>query len=239
MKKVARRRSGISSLSESKEEVVGKAISELRLESSGAVSKLYTVGNMVEYSRETPIDITIHPLNEPREKETTEIKLDITAATHLLKEVRDNETTLEMATASSPSGDEDHRPYDSGWSSPPVTSRPPRPSLPLASRPSLNSPSLLLSPSEEDPSFLLLPPIRRRSKYELPEIVETPEDDDRGIRMFLQRRRSIDCKVRQSFLRGPQDILKVSCWYSETLSRGVRTFLDVRRCRVTFQESHK
>lgn len=81
---------------------------------------------------------------------------------------------------------------------PPLAARPPRPSLPLIGRvpPSAHQPSLL-SPSDEDlPHFLAA---RRRSKYELPEIVETPEED-KGIRMFLQRRRSIDCKVRTTRL---------------------------------------
>ena len=76
---------------------------------------------------------------------------------------------------------------------PPLASRPPRPSLPLLNRPPHNvlSPPCYLSPEEDLPHFLAA---RRRSKYELPEIVETPEED-KGIRMFLQRRRSIDCKV--------------------------------------------
>lgn len=81
---------------------------------------------------------------------------------------------------------------------PPLAALPPRPSLPLISRTplSVHQPSLL-SPSDEDlPHFLAG---RRRSKYELPEIMETPEED-KGIQMFLQRRRSIDCKVRTTQL---------------------------------------
>lgn len=161
-----------------------QAISELNLESNGTVSKRYTVGNKVEFSREPPVNITIHHRNlDQSSNEAIPTSDDIMEPSF---ESRDFE---EKSRGSSLL---DQQKLESG-----LLSRPPRPALNLSTRPLLNTlpnPSLM-SPSEEDvPHFLSS---RRKSKYELPEIVETPEEEDKGIRMFLLRRQSVDCKVGQ------------------------------------------
>lgn len=142
---------------------MSQAISEVNSQSSAVVSRRHTIGNVVEHSRESPVDGTIYDLGDEQPTEAA--------------------------------ANDDDQQKENGWSPWATGAHHPRLSLPLASRSTLPTPQppTLLSPPEEDVPFL--PPTKRRSKYELPEIVETPEDEDRGIRMFMQRRRSIDCKV--------------------------------------------
>lgn len=161
------------------------------------VSRRYTVGNVVEFTRDGPINITIEELSCDRQQE-------------------------QGARDRGPSGSEDfpqpeggagdtnvRKETDSEWSPPPLPSRPPRLSLPV-NRPSLNitpplqqSPSLL-SPPEEDLPMLLIN--RRRSNIPLPEILETPEDEDKGMKLFLQQRRKsiTNCWVRGAASLGPE-----------------------------------
>lgn len=172
-------------LEEPQELEMKQAISELNLESNGTVSKRYTVGNKVEFSREPPVNITIHHRNLDQSSNEAIPTFDDTMEPSFY--------SCDFEDKSGGSSLLDQQKLESG-----VLSRPPRPGLNLSTRPLLHNtlpnPSLM-SPSEEDvPHFLSS---RRRSKYELPEIVETPEEEDKGIRMFLQRRQSVDCKVGQ------------------------------------------
>lgn len=47
---------------------------------------------------------------------------------------------------------------------------------------------------------------RRRSNIPLPEILETPEDEDKGMKLFLQQRRKsiTNCWVRGAASLGPE-----------------------------------
>lgn len=174
-----------------------QAISELNVDSSGVVSRRYTVGNVVEYTRDGPINITIEELSCDRQQKQGDRESGPTGSEDFPKPEGGGagDTNVRKET-------------DSEWSSPPVPSRPPRLSLPLASRPSLNivpplqqSPSLLSPPEEDLPMFFIN---RRRSNIPLPEILETPEDEDKGMKLFLQQRRKslTNCWVRGAALLG-------------------------------------
>ncbi|KAK7065508.1 hypothetical protein SK128_011007 [Halocaridina rubra] len=204
VKTAPKRRTGAVNLTDHVVNDTSQAISELRLEKDGAISRRYTVGNVVEYTRDTPVNITVHPLENEANNYSpsqTNNSLEQDAEVTPKREKKSKSNSDEPKAVPKFLLDEDN--MENEWSSGPPIKHPQRPSLPILNRPqflnlspSQQSPSLLSPPDEEIPPFILS--TRRRSKTQLPEILETPEEEDRGIQLFLrQRRKSLNLKVRK------------------------------------------